>query len=204
MKKALLLLFAIILGTLAGCSNNPETIEHDAAVGTYVMESSEALKPYVLLKDNNEFSFTYSSDSSYWAIGNYEEVDGGLILKTMDGEFEYVFEIKEKDLIFNAKESSEVPSYANVPDGVRFSFDKEYLAERELLIGFYYDLEYKDKIFPDMTDLEIEEVIGRISIAAAEKVKKGEKFKVTEEELEELHITGLDPQYLDMIKISTE
>ena len=55
-----------------------------------------------------------------------------------------------------------------------------------------------------MTDLEIEEVIGRISIAAAEKVKKGEKFKVTEEGLDELHIIGLDPQYLDMIKISTE
>lgn len=204
MKKALFLLFAIILGAFAGCSNNPETIEYDVAVGTYVMESSEALKPYVVLKDNNEFSFTYSIYSSYWAIGNYEENDGRLILKTMDGEFEYVFEINEKDLIFNAKESSEFPSYLNLPEGATFSFNEEYLAEREPLIGFYYDSEYKDKIFPDMTDLEIEEVISRISIAAAEKAKQGEQFKVTEEELDELKITGLNPQYLDMIKISTE
>lgn len=204
MKKALFLLFIVVLGVLAGCSNNTEVVESDVVVGTYVMESNETLKPYLILKDNNEFSFTYSYLSSYWSIGNYEEVDGSLILKTMDGEFEYVFEIKEKDLIFNAKESSELPSYANVPDGVRFSFDKEYLAEREPLIGFYYELEYKDKIFPDMTDLEIEEAIGKISSAAGKRAKKGEKFKVTEEGLDKLHIIGLDPQYLDMIKISTE
>ncbi|MDY0236563.1 MAG: hypothetical protein RBR71_11060 [Gudongella sp.] len=204
MKKALFLLFAIILGVFAGCSNNPETIEHDVAVGTYVMESSDALKPYVVLKDNNEFSFTYSIYSSYWAIGSYEENDGGLILKTMDGDFEYVFEIDEKDLIFNAKESSELPSYANITDGTIFGFNEDYLDEREPFIGIGYNLEYKDKIFPDMTDLEIQVVIGKISSAAAEKAKKGEKFKVTKEELEELQITGLDPRYLDMIKISTE
>jgi hypothetical protein len=71
-------------------------------------------------------------------------------------------------------------------------------------IGIGYNLEYKSKIFPNMTDSEIDEVINKIIIAASERAKEGKKFKVTEEELEKLGITGLDPHYLDMIKISTE
>ncbi|MBU5255368.1 hypothetical protein [Tissierella praeacuta] len=55
-----------------------------------------------------------------------------------------------------------------------------------------------------MTDLEIDEIINKITIAASERAKEGKKFKITEEELEKLGITGLDPYYLDMIKISTE
>lgn len=72
------------------------------------------------------------------------------------------------------------------------------------LIGIGYNLEYKSKIFPNMTDLEIDEVIDKIMIVAGERAKEGKKFKITEEELEKLGITGLDPHYLDMIKISTE
>ncbi|MEY8417487.1 hypothetical protein AAK964_14490 [Tissierella praeacuta] len=71
-------------------------------------------------------------------------------------------------------------------------------------IGIGYNLEYKSKIFPNMTDLEIDEIINKITIAASERTKEGKKFKITEEELEKLGITGLDPYYLDMIKISTE
>ena len=74
-------------------------------------------------------------------------------------------------------ESSELPSYVNVPDGAIFSFNEEYLAKRVPFVGIGYELEYKDKIFPNMTDLEIEEVIGRISIAAAEKAKKRRKIQ---------------------------
>lgn len=78
------------------------------------------------------------------------------------------------------------------------------LTEREPFIGIGYNLEYKDKIFLDMTDLEIAEAIDKITDAAKIKAKKGKRFKITEEELEKLDIKGLDPQYLNMIKISTE
>jgi len=85
-----------------------------------MQESEEPSKPIVLLKDGNRFTFTYSLLSSYYAIGSYEIDDGNLILKTDDGEYKYVFKIKDNTLIFNAKESSEIPSYANVPDGAVF------------------------------------------------------------------------------------
>ena len=58
--------------------------------------------------------------SSYYAIGSYEIDDGSLILKTDDGKYKYVFKIEDNTLIFNEKESSEIPSYANVPDGAVF------------------------------------------------------------------------------------
>jgi hypothetical protein len=74
----------------------------------------------VSLEDGNRFTFTYSLLSSYYAVGSYEIDDGNLILTTDDGENKYVFKIKDKTLIFNAKESSEIPSYANVPDGAVF------------------------------------------------------------------------------------
>ena len=206
MKKKFFMSFLILvlIGILAGCTNNPETIEGDIAIGAYVMEDSlDILKPYVILKDNNEFSFVHSPESSYWAIGNYEEDDDQLILKTIDGEFKYVFQINDKNLIFNEKESSEIP-LEKVPDGSIFTFNKDYLDERVGVVGIGYDLEYKDKIFPNMTESEIEEVIEKIIVAAKEKANKGETFKITEEELERLGIKGLDPQYLDKMKISTE
>lgn len=157
--------------------------------------------PYIIIFLNivHKFSFTYSPESSYWAIGSYEEDDGKLILKTIDGQFKYLFKIKDKSLIFNGKESLE-----KVPDGSIFTFNKDYLDERVGIIGIGYDLEYKDKIFPNMTELEIEEVIEKITVAAREKANEGEIFKITEEELERLDIEGLDPKYLDKMKISTE
>lgn len=203
-KKVIFLLLAIAFLVLPGCTDNPGEIEQTLPLGVYVMESSDDLKPYVVLKENNEFSFTDSIYSSYLAIGTYEEDDGSLILRTIGDDFEYRFQIKDKELIFNAEESTRNPSNKNIPDGSVFRFNEDYLAGREPLVGLYYDAEYKDDIFPNMTDLEIEEVIAKISLAAKERAKEGEKFKVTEEELKELGITGLDPQYLDKIEISTE
>jgi len=123
MKRLLFmnLLLLVLMWGLAGCSNNPKTAEQYIPVGTYVMhESKEPLKPFVSLKDSNKYTFTYSGLSSYLAIGSYEENDGNLILNTDDGKFKYVFKIKERTLVFKAKESSEMPSFANVPDGAIF------------------------------------------------------------------------------------
>jgi hypothetical protein len=56
----------------------------------------------------------------YIPVGTYEADDDNLILKTDDGKYKYVFKIKDNTLIFSAKESSEIPSFANVPDGAIF------------------------------------------------------------------------------------
>ena len=116
--KFLLLVLALVI---VGCSNTPETADQYIPAGNYIMqESEEPSKPTVSLEDGNRFTFTYSLLSSYYAVGSYEIDDGNLILKTDDGEYKYVFKIKDNTLIFNAKESSEIPSYANVPDGAVF------------------------------------------------------------------------------------
>ena len=116
-----MLLLLVLAWVFVGCSKTPKTAVQNIPVGTYIMrESKEPAKPIVLLKDGDRFTFTYSLLSSYYAIGSYEIDDGNLILTTDDGENKYVFKIKDKTLIFNAKESSEIPSYANVPDGAVF------------------------------------------------------------------------------------
>lgn len=123
MKKLLSIMFLLLVlaWVLVGCSNTLKTTVQNIPVGTYIMrESKETSKPIVLLKDGNRFTFTYSLLSSYYAVGSYEIDDGNLILMTGDGEYKYVFRIKDNTLIFNAKESSEIPSYANVPDGAVF------------------------------------------------------------------------------------
>lgn len=96
--------------------------EESIAIGDYIMEKSEEIaKPTVQLKDGNKFIFNYSPLSSYMALGSYEvDDDSNLILKTDDGEFQYVFKIKEKTLIFNSEESAVIPSYVSIPDGSIF------------------------------------------------------------------------------------
>ena len=115
------LLLLVLAWVLAGCSSTLKMAVQNIHAGTYIMqESEEPSKPTVSLEDGNRFTFTYSLLSSYYAIGSYEIDDGNLILKTDDGEYKYMFKIKDNTLIFNAKESSEIPSYANVPDGAAF------------------------------------------------------------------------------------
>lgn len=114
-------LLLVLAWVLVGCSGSPKTADQYIPAGNYIMqESEEPSKPTVSLEDGNRFTFTYSLLSSYYAVGSYEIDDGNLILKTDDGEYKYVFKIKDNTLIFNAKESSEIPSYANVPDGAAF------------------------------------------------------------------------------------
>jgi len=114
----MVIMFAFVF---AGCSSDTKSNGENISVRAYIMqESEEPLKPTVLLEDNNKFSFTYSALSSYIAMGSYEVHDGSLILKTDDGKYKYVFKIEDGNLIFNAAESSELPSYANVPDGAIF------------------------------------------------------------------------------------
>ncbi|WP_265445876.1 hypothetical protein [Acetivibrio straminisolvens] len=123
MRKLHFMKFLLLVLTcvLVGCSNNAKSTEQYIPIRAYVMqESEEPIKPIVSLEDSNKFTFTYSVLSSYIAIGSYEVDDGNLILKTDDGKYKYVFKIKGDNLIFNATESSEIPTFANVPDGAIF------------------------------------------------------------------------------------
>ncbi len=126
-KSVILILFMIVIAyVLVGCSKSSQTTVQYVSVGTYLMqESEEPVKPSLLLEDTKRFTFNYSALSSYIAIGTYEIFNGNLILKTDDGKYKYVFEIKDTSLIFKAKESSEIPSFANVPDGAIFNSEKE-------------------------------------------------------------------------------
>lgn len=103
--------------------------EESIAIGDYIMEESEEVaKPTIQLKNGNKFIFNYSPLSSYMAIGSYEVDDNSnLILKTDDEEFQYVFKIKEKTLIFNLEESSQMPSYVKIPDGSIFKWFNDVL-----------------------------------------------------------------------------
>ena len=99
--------------------------------------------------------------------------------------------------------------YSNVsPKGIQWEETKmdDYIIRENSLgfVGLGYDLDYKDKIFPNMTDEEVSVVIGKIIQAAKSEANKGKKFKVTEESLKDNDIKGLNTDYLHMIKISTE
>lgn len=88
----------------------------------------ELFDPTVVL-DKGRFQFNSSLFSSYLAIGSYKTVGDTLILKTDDGNNTYVFKVEETAIVFDASQSSELPSYRYasgeepipaVPDGARF------------------------------------------------------------------------------------
>ena len=123
MKKLLLsvLILPVLFCVLTGCSNGSKTVNESVSIGVYVMEESEEpLKPSVSLEEGNRFTFTYSVLSSYIAVGTYEVNGDKLVLKTDDDKYKYVFRVEDGSLIFCAEESSEIPSYAYVPDGAVF------------------------------------------------------------------------------------
>lgn len=101
-----------------GCSNHSNA---NLSVRSYVLEESkEVVKPSISLEKNNKFSFTCSELSSYIGLGSYEIDKDELILKTDDGKNQYIFSIKDETLVFNAEKSSEIPSFANIPNGAVF------------------------------------------------------------------------------------
>ncbi len=175
----ILLLYCLLL--FSGCSKK---IEPPLPIGNYVMEESdEIIKPIVTLKENKEFIFNYSVLSSYFANGIYEEDGGNLILKTDDGKYKYVFEIKDNALIFNEKKSSEILSYAesagdpskkNVLDGSIFVLDENDIMGAEIaMVDFLYhkvDLyDKKDEILGKDYFNEVDEILRDIKALLTEK-----------------------------------
>lgn len=88
----------------------------------------ELIDPSVVL-DKGRFRFNTSVFSSYLAMGSYKTIGDTLILKTDDGVNTYVFKVEENAIVFDASQSSKIPSYRYasgedplpaVPDGARF------------------------------------------------------------------------------------
>ena len=180
-REAIILIAIACILLLSACNNK---IEPGLAIGNYVMEESdEIIKPTVTLKENKEFIFNYSILSSYFANGTYEEDGSNLILKTGDGKYKYVFEIKDNTLNFNEKESSEISSYAesagapltkNVLDGSIFVLDKNDNIGAEItIVDFLYgkvDLyDKKDEILGKDYFNEVDEILRDIKVLLTDK-----------------------------------
>ncbi len=98
-------------------------------------DSVDFVQPAITLNvHSNMFSFSYSAFSSYWPTGTYEIKGDELILSTSDGQFTYVFDIKDEGYAFNEKKSSEIPKYrysadgkaeSPVPDGALFRYSED-------------------------------------------------------------------------------
>lgn len=102
-------------------------MSESATVFSY-SNGKEIIDPSVVL-DNGRFRFNMSVFSSYIAAGTYKTLGDTLILKTDDGKNTYVFKVEENAIVFDASQSSKIPSYRYsageeplpaVPDGARF------------------------------------------------------------------------------------
>lgn len=91
----------------------------------------DIIPPKILLYEYNQsFQFSFCSYSSYLARGKYILKNDRLILETEDGKYRFVFNRSDADLIFNQKQSSELPKFkfsadskprSPIPDGAVFS-----------------------------------------------------------------------------------
>ncbi len=191
-------------------------------------ESIEAFSPYYELLE-----FRISDYNEEMVDGNVEaEFLYTIVSKNYDRDPDtagYIKEAKEsgnenyqlmydeylqpKEMNFDFKvvmdEQDNITLYSNVsPNSVEWEETKmtDYILRDESsgIVGVGYDLDYKDKIFPEMSDDEVSKVIGKIVQAAREEASKDKKFQITEESLNEYGIGGLDPDYLHMIQITTE
>lgn len=122
MKTKASICFAILLlCALCACAA-PKT--EGISPAKYVYEDAEGVvKPYVLLKGNNEYLFEYSMLSSYLNIGTYKVENDTLILTTDDGEYTYTFHIKNGNLFFDLEASSKITVYKGespIVDGAEF------------------------------------------------------------------------------------
>ena len=86
-------------------------------------QSQETVKPYLALKENNEFVFFYSALSSYYATGEYSITDDTLICKTYDGKYTYTFQTDGQCYIFDKDRSSSIPSL-NISDGDKTNLEE--------------------------------------------------------------------------------
>ncbi|MCR3955268.1 MAG: YobA family protein [Gudongella sp.] len=187
-------------------------------------ESIEAFSPYYELLEfritdyreeevdgKTEAEFLYTIVSK-----NYDRDPDtvGYIIEAKENGSDYYQQLYDeylqpKEMNFNFKvvmdEEDNMTLYSNVsPNGVEWEESRmtDYiLTEKTGFTGIGYDLDYKDRIFPGMSDKEVSAAISRILDAARLETDKGEVFQLTEEIAEEYGIEGLDPEYMNMLDI---
>ena len=119
MKRLVIILIAslLLLGTVA-CSakNEPEALPDPIRVYAY-RDSENIMLPSVTLYEDNTFTFSFSTVSSYIGIGTYTVEDDVLTLNTDDGNYTYTFIMKDDTLIFDAERSSKTLWYSGLKDG---------------------------------------------------------------------------------------
>lgn len=113
---------------------NEENMEKDSGIkeGTYSVQVNEDffMSPSITFDlEENHFTFSYDSLSSYLPIGSFRIEDGKVIAVTEDARYAYTFKIIDKDTIsFVEKESSKIimtDGKASVVDGTKFQFETE-------------------------------------------------------------------------------
>lgn len=85
---------------------------------TYLYTGSDfEERAFITLYDDGSFQFEFSPVSSYIGRGSYTMEGEQLTLKTNDGQFTYVFHMKEENLIFDAGASSNAVWGSGLEDG---------------------------------------------------------------------------------------
>lgn len=80
--------------------------------GEYIFYGSrEAIKPTLVLKENNSFVFNYSHLSSEFLTGKYEMQDGYHLMLYAEKNKSYCFTVTDEGFVFDAFNSSEIPEY---------------------------------------------------------------------------------------------
>lgn len=210
---------------------NPEQepVEDDDSaynkISDYLAEESiEAFSPYYELLEfritdyrEKEVDGKTEAEFLYTIISKNYDRDpdtAGYIKEAKESGSEYYQQmydeyLQPREMNFDFKvvmdEEDNMTLYSNIsPNGVEWEETRitDYILTEETgFTGIGYDLDYKDKIFPEMPDKEVSAVLSRILDAARLETDKGEVFQLTEEIAEEYGIQGLDPEYMDLLEI---
>lgn len=108
MKKVLILIIVISTMLISSCGTSDNKIVLNE--GDYFLKTTDyetIFLPTINL-DNDKFTFSYDTLSSYLPVGSFEISENKLILKTDDNKYKYVFRIEDKSLFFIKSESLDV------------------------------------------------------------------------------------------------
>ena len=125
-KKLFFAVFAVIAVLFAVYFvKSSDKVIYGLSEGVYTAGvKGDVFAPRIVFDANEEsFVFTYDLTMSYLNAGSYK-IDGGKVKAvTNDGEFTYIFEIKDNDTLIFDKKSSVCAENMPVEDKTEFKFD---------------------------------------------------------------------------------
>lgn len=103
---------------ICAVANPTRTIPAGQLISSYLHKGEDITQTaMVSLYDCGEFMFSFSPLSSYIGYGTYTIEKGRLRLETNDGQFTYIFDMREEGLVFDADASSKNVWYSDLTDG---------------------------------------------------------------------------------------